>query len=261
VKYNVLIIGYGYVGKAVASAFKKDIVHIVDPKYNNNTIQTFKNTKIDIAFVCVDTPKNENFKLLNSILEALNSTFTELLVCCKSTASPIFYKNAEKQFKHLKLVHSPEYLSHWNNIHDFINQKFIIAGGQSSAAKTVCKILKSRLRKVKNVHTTDIQTASLIKYSENVFLSLKVTLANELFLIHKKLKLRSTFKEFTKMLGLDERIGSSHLDVPGRDKKFGWGGHCFTKDIHEFIKFSKSRLATFYSNLNKYHRKNNGKPY
>jgi len=33
----------------------------------------------------------------------------------------------------------------------------------------------------------------------------------------------------------DQRIGDSHLNVPGPDGKLGFGGSCFPKDINAFI--------------------------
>ena len=38
---------------------------------------------------------------------------------------------------------------------------------------------------------------------------------------------------------LDGRIGHSHLNVPGPDGKFGFGGSCFPKDIQALISFCK----------------------
>ena len=34
----------------------------------------------------------------------------------------------------------------------------------------------------------------------------------------------------------DERLGKSHLNVPGPDGDFGYGGHCFPKDVKALIK-------------------------
>ena len=33
----------------------------------------------------------------------------------------------------------------------------------------------------------------------------------------------------------DQRIGDSHLNVPGPDGKLGFGGSCFPKDINAFM--------------------------
>ena len=33
----------------------------------------------------------------------------------------------------------------------------------------------------------------------------------------------------------DDRIGNSHLSVPGPDGNLGFGGHCFPKDLNALI--------------------------
>ena len=38
---------------------------------------------------------------------------------------------------------------------------------------------------------------------------------------------------------LDGRVGHSHLNVPGPDGKFGFGGSCFPKDIQALINFGQ----------------------
>ena len=38
----------------------------------------------------------------------------------------------------------------------------------------------------------------------------------------------------------DGRIGDSHLNVPGPDGKFGFGGSCFPKDIQAIINYGES---------------------
>ena len=37
----------------------------------------------------------------------------------------------------------------------------------------------------------------------------------------------------------DGRVGDSHLNVPGHDGKFGYGGTCFPKDVNALIDFAK----------------------
>lgn len=252
---KVLIVGHGYVGSAVSSIFNTKEKNIIDPKINKNKISDFKNNKFDVIFVCVDTPKNQKFKTLYTVLSELNNTFTNTVVCCKSTATPDFYYNAEKQFKNIKLIFSPEYLSHRTNIIDFNNQDFLILGGNKTACAKVAAILKKRLKRVKDISYTDIKTAALVKYTENAFLAYKVTFFNEMYSIHKKLKCSSSFNEYTYLVGLDKRIGASHMQVPGPDGRFGWGGHCYDKDNYEFEKFSRSKLIKYMRHTNNKHRK------
>ena len=38
----------------------------------------------------------------------------------------------------------------------------------------------------------------------------------------------------------DKRIGNSHLNVPGPDGDFGFGGHCFPKDLNALIYLTES---------------------
>jgi len=253
---NILIVGYGYVGSAIGSVFKKKELTIIDPKINNKKIFDFKNKKFDIIFVCVDTPKNEKFKTLKSVLKEIDLTFRDTVICSKSTASPQFYFKASKALKNNKLVFSPEFLSHRTNITDFKKQKFLILGGESNDCKGIATILAPRLKYLKTIKYTDIKTAALVKYSENAFLSLKVSFFNEMYRLHKSLKCGGSFIDYTSLMGLDSRIGNTHMQVPGPDGSFGWGGHCFEKDNLEFEKISKSSLIKFLRKINIKHRKN-----
>lgn len=252
---KILIIGYGYVGSAVGSIFRENEKTIIDPKFTTLSIPDVSNKKYDVVFVCVDTPLNEKFKTLNTVLSSINLYLSKgTIVCCKSTATPQFYKKAKNKFNNIRLVYSPEYLSHHSNVTDFQNQDFLIFGGDLNPSKKVASILTSKLKKISNVEYTDIETAAFIKYSENAFLAYKITFFNELYKIHRNLKLKSTFEEMVRLLTLDKRIGTSHTKVPGRDGKKGWGGHCLIKDNEQFRRFTKSKLIEFIIKTNKLHR-------
>ena len=93
--------------------------------------------------------------------------------------------------------------------------------------------------KITDVHETDIISASLVKYSINTFLASKVIFFNQLYDISKALAPNIKWDEFITMINSDNRIGESHMDVPGHDGRLGFGGACFPKDINAFIKFAK----------------------
>ena len=85
---------------------------------------------------------------------------------------------------------------------------------------------------------TNTQTAELIKYMNNCFLATKVSFMNEMRLVADKCNVdwEMAIEGFIR----DQRIGQSHLDVPGHDGKMGFGGSCFPKDIQAMISFGKT---------------------
>jgi len=54
---------------------------------------------------------------------------------------------------------------------------------------------------------------------------------------------------------MDERLGESHWSVPGHDGDFGFGGHCFPKDLSALI--YESRLLETTNNVLKAAQKTN----
>ena len=254
---RVMIVGHGYVGSAVASIFSDEEKVIIDPKLSDDVISNHAGEIFNVVFVCVDTPKGNNYELLDIVLGQINTHIANNTpVCCKSTSPPEYYYSAEQNYKNIHVLHSPEYLDSLHNIEKFQNQNFCIIGGEKKSAQIVSDIFVERLKNLNSnrVGIVDIRTAALIKYAENFFLATKVSIYNELYKTHQKLGCESTFDEFRMIAGMDERIGTSHTQVPGWDGKFGWGGHCFIKDNYEFEKFSESPLVKFINELNDVHR-------
>ena len=91
--------------------------------------------------------------------------------------------------------------------------------------------------KNKTIIETDSLTAEYIKYMNNTFFASKVSIMNEFYRLAKHLGVDWE----TALYGFvsDQRIGDSHLNVPGPDGKLGFGGTCFPKDINAFISFAK----------------------
>ena len=53
-------------------------------------------------------------------------------------------------------------------------------------------------------------------------------------------KIGANWEDCVEGFALDGRIGHSHLNVPGHDGKFGFGGSCFPKDMQAMINFAES---------------------
>jgi UDP-glucose 6-dehydrogenase len=54
----------------------------------------------------------------------------------------------------------------------------------------------------------------------------------------------------------DDRLGKSHWSVPGPDGDFGYGGHCFPKDVQALISVAEN-LGIFPEMLISTNEKNN----
>ena len=74
-----------------------------------------------------------------------------------------------------------------------------------------------------------------------MFLATKISFANEMFQLCTKFNLN--YDSVVKSVLKDKRIGNSHLSVPGHDGDFGFGGHCFPKDLSAIIHLTK-KLGT-----------------
>ena len=74
----------------------------------------------------------------------------------------------------------------------------------------------------------NVETAELIKYASNAFLSVKISFANAIALVSEKVG--ADVENVLEGVGLDRRIGRSFL-YPG----VGYGGSCFPKDVKALI--------------------------
>ena len=73
----------------------------------------------------------------------------------------------------------------------------------------------------------------MVKYLTNTFLSTKVSFANEIYQLCEKVGI--DYDKVVEYATYDERLGKSHWMVPGHDGDFGYGGHCFPKDLAALI--------------------------
>jgi len=256
------IIGNGFVGSAVANGFNKDVEQfIVDPKYNDNTINEMMGFGPSIIFVCVPTPPQDSHydvdvHIADTVLKQLAQQKYKGVVVIKSTITPDHLTRFKKNYK-LSIVYNPEFLTEANAFDDFINPSMQVLGGKWRDCETVEKAYV-RHSSVKIVPTfkTDLITASLIKYTVNSWLATKVTFFNELFQLHKASGTKVPWENFTEMLSQDDRIGDTHMKVPGPDGEFGYGGHCFPKDTKALMYYAKLK-RTDLSILKKAIEKNN----
>jgi UDPglucose 6-dehydrogenase len=156
----------------------------------------------------------------------------EKIIVVKSTIPPGTTKNWNKKYKFLNIVFSPEFLTEANAVKDFENQKRIILGGDKKSTTKLKPIFAKAFPKA-SIIKTDSTYAEMVKYVTNSFLATKVSFANEMYQICQALEV--DYDKVVEYACYDERLGKSHWAVPGPDGDFGYGGHCFPKDIKALI--------------------------
>lgn len=237
------IIGLGYVGSAVHNAFLNDFFiecAIIDPPkgYTDVTYNDLKNA--DAVFICVPTPRSDTVNCdtssLEDVLVKLGAVNYDGVIISKCTAPPNVYKRLNALYPNL--VHVPEFLTAARAHLDYINGKFAIIGGSVKAYMNEAeRIIKMSQKNLDLVVHCNIGEAALTKYAINSFLATKVVFMNE---IHNVAIANGLdYNKIASLMKLDQRIGESHMAVPGQDNLFGFGGHCLPKDTEVLLNLSK----------------------
>lgn len=231
------IIGQGFVGNAVYQKFKKYYnisTFDLDSKKSNSNKEDVLNKSI--IFVCLPTPMDEAGRCNTSIVESTIKDISEndktKIVVIKSTISPGTTQRLNETYSNLQIVFNPEFLTERNAIKDYENQNRIILGGPRPAT-TELKQIFSKAFPNAHIIKTDSTHAEMVKYLTNTFLSVKVSFANEIYQICEKLGV--DYDKVVEYATMDERLGKSHWGVPGHDGDFGFGGHCFPKDLSALL--------------------------
>ena len=174
-----------------------------------------------------------DLNILNAALDEISKSATALnkknyIVVIKSTIPPGTTDYLSAIYNNLELVFNPEFLTEANAVDDYKNQNRIVIGGDRPGTTKVKQVFSKAFPKVPIIKTS-ATIAEMIKYVTNTFLALKVSYANEMFQICQGLGI--DYDKVIEYARYDERLGNSHWSVPGPDGDFGFGGHCFPKDI------------------------------
>ena len=235
------IIGYGFVGKALEAGFT-DAVKIlkIDPKLNSK-IDDLIDFDPHAIFICVPTPmkkdSSQDISILRNVINEISKLNLKALIVLKSTVLPNYIKEIENLIP--EFIYNPEFLREKHATEDFINSKLIVFGGSLNSCKYLGDIYNNFTKCISNDYIfTDPTSASLMKYSINSYLATKVTFFNELNQLFKKSSTKSSWEEFIGAISRDERVGNSHMQVPGHDGRLGYGGACLPKDSNAFSKYA-----------------------
>jgi UDPglucose 6-dehydrogenase len=198
----------------------------------------------EITFICVSTPSNPDGSINLKYIKSASSSVGDVIrnkagfhaIVVKSTVipgttegvvRPLIEKNSNKSAgKEFGIAMNPEFLREGSAVEDFFHPDRIVIGFADEKTKNMLSELYSDFNCEKLF--TDIMSAEMIKYASNAFLATKVSFANEIGNICKKLGIDSY--EVFKGVGLDHRINPSFFRAG-----IGFGGSCFSKDVKALV--------------------------
>jgi len=231
------IIGLGVIGNACKYGFEKlgHVIKVHDLKLGT-TINDLLDTEIN--FICVPTPSLDNgscdTSIVESVVKELNSLGYSGVVAIKSTVPPTTTLKLQ-ELTNMNLCFVPEFLRERCAISDFIENHDILAVGTND--KNVFELIKKcHGNYPKNTVMMKSTEAELLKYYSNVFNAMKITFANEMYEICKKLDIDySIIKDSFIKRGTTKDI---YLDV--NENFRGYAGVCLPKDTKALDFFVKS---------------------
>lgn len=125
----------------------------------------------------------------------------------------------------------PEFLREGSALEDTRRPDRIVIGVESKKAKDLLISLHNPLNAP--ILVTGIESAEMIKYASNAFLSTKISFANAIARLCELTGADAS--EVLDGVGFDKRIGRAFL-YPG----VGFGGSCFPKDVRALLSISRS---------------------
>ena len=222
---DILIVGYGVVGKNLEKELESLHPDIYDIKFVNEEFEDRRKQHYDFVFICVDTPfDDKNLCDLTQVKKAIRENNADIYVI-KSTILPGTTLALEVEFGK-NFVFSPEYYGDTQHCNNF-EFNFTILGGHRQECMMVQQLLQEVYDARHTFHIVDSTTAELVKYMENAWLATKVTFCQEFFEIASKCCV--DYEKLRELFILDPRVNPSHTFVY-RDRPY-WDSHCLNKDV------------------------------
>ena len=261
-KKKIGIVGFGYVGQAMARFFedrygivvydpfwseKKDGFEYRFPSYHITDADArdvmFDNCSLVV--ISVPTPMAKDGSCdTSAVKESLEWLGKGKLILIKSTVPPKFTQSYIDSG--YNVAFSPEYLGesaymthYWKGYPDPTNLKtheFQIFGGESHTTRKIIPFFRSIMGPETKYLQTDATTAEMAKYMENCFFATKVTFFNEFYEIAQRMDV--DFNELRELFLCDGRINRNHTLV--FEEKRGYGGKCYPKDMAGIIAASQA---------------------
>ncbi len=209
----------------------------------------------DITFISVGTPMREddniNLSFIENVSKQIGNALAEKseyhLVVARSTIVPgtarnIIGRNIEqlsgkKMGVDFGLAMQPEFLRECVSVYDTFHPNRIIIGelDQKSGDILINAWKQFYDEPYPPIERMNIESAEMVKYANNCFLSTKISFANE-FARFAELIPNVDVVQVMKGIGLDDRINPKFLGAG-----VGFGGSCFHKDVSAIKRWARDK--------------------
>jgi len=234
------------INKGKPTIVENDIDRIIAEQYKNGKIvatadSTAAIIDTEITIICVGTPSSLNghldlkyvYKVAEEIGVALKKKENFHVIAIRSTVLPgtnekvgeiIEKYSGKRRNEDFGIVSNPEFLREGSAVKDYYNPPVTVIGSDNKRAiEIIAEIYKDLNGPVKKV---EIKEAEIIKYVNNSFHALKISFANEIGNICKKLGIDS--HRVMEIFIMDKQLNiSPYYLKPGS----AYGGSCLPKDL------------------------------
>lgn len=246
------IVGYGYLGKAMARFFARQFpVYVHDLQANlteplpagvhwasRETIN-----RCQVAWVCVPTPSDpaRNLACDTSAVEEVVGWLETPLIVIGSTVA-VGTTDRLRQTTGKPIVFSPAYVgetTYWSPHKlrdDVIEAPFFIFGGHPQDTRRAVELFLPIAGPYKVYRQVPARTAEMAKYMENTYLALKVAYVYEIAQICQTLEV--DFHEARELWLLDPRTDPGHTGLFNTNQA-PFAGKCLPKDLAALIAMAR----------------------
>jgi len=226
---------------------EKDIGEIIEKAVSNNLLTATTNVQkavfdTEISLICVGTPSQLNgsldLKYVRHVCEEIGLALKEKsefhVVVARSTMLPgtmrdlviptLEESSGKKAGTEFGVCNNPEFLRESTAVYDYYNPPKTVIGETDNKAGDMLASIYEKMDAP--MIRTNVETAELVKYTDNVWHALKVGFANEIGNIAKSVGIDG--HEVMDIFCQDTKLNlSSYYMKPG----FAFGGSCLPKDV------------------------------
>ena len=204
----------------------------------------------DVSMICVGTPLGHDgnldlrhvYSVINDICKALKDKNSFHVIAIRSTVLPgtnesivkiIENETGKKSGLDFGVISNPEFLREGTAVQDYFNPPVTVLGTNCIKSYEIMKKVYSKVDET--IIQVNVKEAEIIKYVNNSFHALKISFANEIGNICKKLNINS-FNVMNLFCSDNQLNISSKYFRPG----FAYGGSCLPKDLSALCQLAKT---------------------